>query len=100
RDGLKNWLDDPGVAPSGGEPFGRLAHRVGEALDLLRAAGGEHLVVTSAGPIKAAVLLALDAPVASVWRIDVAPGSVTRLDADASGRWTVRALNLPPQAAR
>jgi broad specificity phosphatase PhoE len=51
--------------------------------------------IEDAGVIRAALVCALDAPVVAFWRFDVAPLSRTVLHAH-DGRWTVRAVNLPP----
>lgn len=97
--GLQRWLDDPGCAPTGGEPLAALADRVRDALDELRAEGRTTAVVTSAGPIKVAVLVALSAPLTALWSVDVAPGSVTTLHARPDGGWTLRDLNVDPRPA-
>jgi len=49
--------------------------------------------VTHAVVIRAAVAIALSAPPAAIWRIDVAPLSRTVLHAR-DGVWTVRGVNL------
>lgn len=94
RAALQRWLDDPSCPPTGGEPLARLAARVAAALtDLSAPDDTTSVVVTSAGPVKVAVLGALGAPLRSVWNIDVAPGSVTTLHARPDGGWTVRGVN-------
>jgi broad specificity phosphatase PhoE len=99
RDALNRWLDDPTVAPPGGESLAALAARVGGALADLRADGVTTAVVTSGGPIKVAVLTALAAPWSSLWHLDVAPCSVTTLHARPDGGWTVRGVNVLAGAA-
>lgn len=94
RGSLQQWLDDPTVAPPGGESLSELAARVGGALADLRVDGTTTAVVTSGGPIKVAVLSALAAPWSSLWHLDVAPCSVTTLHARADGGWTVRSVNV------
>lgn len=87
---VRQWLDDPGAAPHGGESFLQVVTRVGGWMD---AWAGERVVaVTHAVVIRAAVVHALGLPPAAHRRIDVAPLSVTGLRAR-SGRWT---LLLPP----
>jgi broad specificity phosphatase PhoE len=89
------WIEDPAAAPHGGESLLALLDRVGGWLSA-RAADGERVVaVTHAGVIRAALVRALDAPVHAFWRFDVAPLSRTVMHAH-DGRWTVRAVNLPP----
>jgi broad specificity phosphatase PhoE len=94
---LQRWLDDPRQAPTGGEPLARLVDRVQAALRELRGTGGTTVVVSSAGPIKVAVLTALSAPLRGIWNVDVAPGSVTTLHARPDGGWTVRGVNVAPR---
>jgi broad specificity phosphatase PhoE len=86
------WLDDPGAAPYGGESLNAVLARVRGWLEAQAARDGTAIAVTHAGPIKAAVVAALDAPPAAFWRIDVAPLSVTELHAH-DGRWTVTRVN-------
>lgn len=93
REALSRWLDDPTVAPTGGEPVTGLVERVVAGLAELREPGATTAVVTSGGPIKIAVLHGLDAPLASLWKLDVAPCSVTTLHSRPDGGWTVRAVN-------
>ncbi|MFC4338091.1 histidine phosphatase family protein [Salininema proteolyticum] len=95
-DDMSRWLEDPfGVSPPGGETFAQLKERVESAMRDLAATGETTLVVTSAGPIKAAVLSVLEAPSTSLWRIDPMPGSVTTFTAH-DGIWSLRALSKEP----
>ncbi len=78
--------------PPGGETWSALQARVGRALDRLIAApeSAGTLVVTHAGPIRAAITLAAAIPFASLWALRIDPGTRVTLqvgrDADA-GRW-------------
>ncbi|QSB12767.1 histidine phosphatase family protein [Natronosporangium hydrolyticum] len=72
------WLDDPAHPPPGGEGVEELLARVRAALAEL-SEPGTTVVFTSGGPIKAAVLAVLAAPVSSLWRVEVAPCTVTIL---------------------
>jgi broad specificity phosphatase PhoE len=92
------WLDDPGAAPYGGESLSAVLARVRGWLDAQASLDGTAIAVTHAGPIKAAVVAALDAPPAAFWRIDVSPLSVTELHAH-DGRWTVTRVNDRGRAA-
>lgn len=96
---LQDWFDDPTVAPTVGESLDQLAIRVAAALDDLRAPDTTSVVVTSAGPVKVAVLQALGAPLARVWHVDVAPCSMTTLHARPYGGWTVRGVNATSETA-
>lgn len=90
--GLARWMDDPAAAPHGGEAVEHFLQRIGAWLDQTRTEHGRILAVTHPAVIRAAAVVALDAPPKSFWRIDVEPLSLSRLDARA-GRWTVRSLN-------
>jgi broad specificity phosphatase PhoE len=94
-DAVGAWMRAPAAAPHGGESLLALRARTGRWLDAHARDGGRVLAVTHAGPVRAAVVHALGAPPAAFWRLDVAPLSRTVLHAH-DGRWTVRALNLPP----
>jgi broad specificity phosphatase PhoE len=91
-DAVSAWLDDPGAAPYGGESLSAVLARVRGWLDTQAGRDGTAIAVTHAGPIKAAVVAALDAPPSAFWRIDVSPLSVTELHAH-DGRWTVTRVN-------
>jgi broad specificity phosphatase PhoE len=88
---LALWMRDPACAPHGGESVAHLLKRVACWLDQL-GEEGRVIAVTHSAVIRAATLIALDAPAKSFWRIDVAPLSLSRLFAR-NGRWTVRSLN-------
>jgi broad specificity phosphatase PhoE len=89
------WIEDPAAAPHGGESLLALLARVRGWLDARAHDGGRLVAVTHAGPIRAALVCALEAPPHAFWRLDVAPLSRTVLHAH-DGRWTVRGVNLPP----
>ena len=90
------WMEDPAAAPHGGESLLALLERVGGWLSARAGDGSRTVAVTHAGVIRSAVVCALDAPSLAFWRLDVAPLSLTVLHAH-KGRWTVRAVNLPPE---
>ena len=87
---------DPAAAPHGGESLLALLARVARWLEARAGDGGRVVAVTHAGPIRAAVVQVLGAPPEAFWRLDVEPLSRTLLHAR-DGRWTVRAVNLPPR---
>lgn len=76
---LEVWLTDPSRAPHGGESIVDLIERVaGWLASLEHGTPGEPartVAVTHPAVIRAAVLLALDIPPKSFWRIDIAPVS-------------------------
>ena len=73
------WLTDPAGAPHGGESVVDLVGRVGRWMDSLSAHRMRVIAVTHPAVVRAAVVVALDAPPKSFWRIDVAPVSRTVL---------------------
>lgn len=85
---LETWLTDPGQAPHGGESIVGLVERVARWL-AQTGDGGRTVAVTHPAVIRAAILVALDAPPTSFWRIDVAPVSHTVLHRRGGG-WTLR----------
>jgi broad specificity phosphatase PhoE len=83
------WLDDPEIAPHGGESVVGLISRVSDWLSALPAVSRRIVAVTHPAVIRAAVVSALDAPPKSFWRIDIPPLSDTVLHY--RGReWTLR----------
>jgi broad specificity phosphatase PhoE len=90
---LAAWASDPAVPPPGGESVMDVIARVGRWLSEHSSDGCRVMAVTHAVVIRAAVVIALSAPPAAVWRIDVAPLSRTVLHGR-GGVWTVRGVNL------
>ncbi|MGH2670163.1 MAG: histidine phosphatase family protein, partial [bacterium] len=89
-EGLALWLKDPEAAPHGGESLATMAARLSRFLGRSSSLPGATLAVTHAGPIRACVALALEAPLQSFWRVDIAPLSVTELRAAERGWGVVR----------
>lgn len=86
------WLTDPTRAPHGGESVVELVARVARWMDSLTAGRAEHsriVAVTHPAVVRAAVLVALDAPPKSFWRIDIAPVSRTAMHFRGHA-WTLR----------
>jgi broad specificity phosphatase PhoE len=86
---LAIWLTDPTRAPHGGETVVELVDRVGGWMDALSAQRGRFIAVTHPAVVRAAILLALDAPPKSFWRIDIAPVSRTVMHFRGHA-WTLR----------
>jgi broad specificity phosphatase PhoE len=86
---LAVWLTDPESSPHGGETVMDLIARVRVWLDTLIAEPACVAAVTHPAVVRAAILIALDAPPKSFWRIDIAPLSQAVLHGRA-GRWTLR----------
>ncbi|MGE9693565.1 MULTISPECIES: histidine phosphatase family protein [unclassified Streptomyces] len=96
------WLADPSAAPPEGESFAEVAVRVAAARDRLRTAhaGRTVLLVSHVTPLKTLLRLALDAPPAALFRMDLDPASLSALAVWGDGNTTVRYVNttahLPP----
>ena len=76
---LASWLDSLDFAPGGGESFRVVEKRVLDALSrvLEQHAGKTIVVVSHVTPIKTIVAHALDAPLQSVFRMELSPASIT-----------------------
>lgn len=88
---LAIWLTDVTQAPHGGESVIDLVGRVRGWMDTLSASRSRTIAVTHPAVIRAAILVALDAPRKSFWRIDIAPVSRTVLHFRGHA-WTLRIL--------
>lgn len=86
---LEAWLTEPDQAPHGGESIVDLIERVAGWLESLTGNPLRTVAVTHPAVIRAAILLALDVPVKSFWRIDITPVSCASLHFR-NGRWTLR----------
>jgi broad specificity phosphatase PhoE len=82
------WLTDPTSAPHGGESVVGLIGRISDWMVSLPGPG-RVVAVTHPAVVRAAVLVALQAPPKSFWRIDVAPASRTVLHCRGQS-WTLR----------
>lgn len=82
-------MGDPDSAPHAGESVVALIHRVRAWLDAVSQSPGRVIAITHPAVIRVAVLVALDAPPKSFWRIDVEPVSRTVLYFR-DGRWTLK----------
>jgi len=86
---LAIWLTDPTRAPHGGESVVELITRVRGWLDSLTSQHVRVVAATHPAVIRAALLVVLDAPPKSFWRIDIAPASATVLHFRGHA-WTLR----------
>jgi broad specificity phosphatase PhoE len=86
---LAVWLTDPTRAPHGGESIVDLIGRVHGWMDSLTARKSRVIAVTHPAVIRAAILIALEAPPKSFWRIDIAPVSRTVMHFRGHA-WTLR----------
>lgn len=86
---LERWSTDPASAPHGGESFAAAQARAADWLEGYHAVGGNTLAVTHAIIVKLLLLHVVGAPLASIWRIDVAPLGMLTLSSDGR-RWALR----------
>ncbi|MEP7091903.1 MAG: bifunctional RNase H/acid phosphatase [Nocardioidaceae bacterium] len=100
-DDLDDWLGSLDRAPGGGESFRVVERRVLASLDRLLAehAGRTVVVVSHVTPIKVLVARALGAPLDSVYRMEMAPASVTVLSFFEDGNASMRMFNARPTGA-
>lgn len=95
---LDDWLASTAVAPPGGEPFDEVAERVAAARDrILEAHPGKTVVAVShVTPIKLLVRLALEAPIQIIYKLELAPASITTIQWWPDGTASVRNVNVVP----
>lgn len=95
-DGLARWLADPDFRGHGGEALTAVLARTADWLDART--GQPRRVVGVCDPVvaRAAVVHALGAPAAALWRVEVAPLGRVHLTGG-PGRWSVR---IGPGTAR
>jgi broad specificity phosphatase PhoE len=89
---LAAWTTDPAAALHGGETVLALLERMRSWL--AEQPVGRTVAVTHPAVIRAVLVTALAADLASFWRIDVTPLSTTSLHGQ-GGRWTLRHVNRP-----
>ncbi|WP_283138006.1 bifunctional RNase H/acid phosphatase [Rhizohabitans arisaemae] len=94
-DELTRWLDDPGVAPPGGESFTAAARRVKDAREKLLAAhpGRTILAVSHVTPIKMLLRMALLAPPAALYRMHLDVACLSHIDFYPDGPSVVHSFN-------
>ena len=105
---LSSWLGSMDVAPPGGESIRQVRQRVLDGLDEVvgQHRGGTVVLVTHVTPIKMLVAHALGAPLEAIYRMELAPASVTVLgvfgetrDQGRSGSASLQLFNGGPEAA-
>ncbi|WBQ02859.1 bifunctional RNase H/acid phosphatase [Kribbella sp. CA-293567] len=97
---LNAWMESTTVAPPGGESFDACARRARSARDKLLAAypGKTVLVVTHVTPIKLMVRSVLQAPMNSLFRMELAPATLTEIHWYADGLASLKSFNVQPAA--
>ena len=96
---VQAWYADPDGAPHGGEGFRDVRARAARVLGRARDLGGTVVAFTHGGLVKAALCEALGLPSSALWRLDVAPASVSELH-PAGDDWRVVRLNWEPGQLR
>lgn len=100
------WQDPAGNAPPGGESFTTLCQRVSAAVlrETVAHQGRDIVMVGHAGPIRAALALALGLSPAGVLSVAVDHWHLFRLDhlalGDGDGQWRLIGANIPPCRGR
>jgi probable phosphoglycerate mutase len=94
-DALRTWLDDPSIAPPGGESMVETAKRVAAARDRVIAAypGKTVVVVSHVTPIKLMLRDAIGAGIEAVYRLHLDPASLSVVDWLADRPGVVRLMN-------
>jgi probable phosphoglycerate mutase len=97
-DALNAWMGSTTVAPPGGESFDACARRARSARDALLTAypGKTVLVVTHVTPIKLMVRSVLQAPMNSLFRMELAPATLTEIHWYADGLASLKSFNVQP----
>ncbi|WP_217577797.1 histidine phosphatase family protein [Mesorhizobium sp. GbtcB19] len=92
-EGMAAWLSGPDAAPHGGETLAAVARRVAALMERLVGESGHTIALTHAVPVRAAIVHVLGAPLASVWKIDIEPLSLTEFRSDGR-RWVLHASGV------
>ncbi|GAA1583604.1 bifunctional RNase H/acid phosphatase [Kribbella hippodromi] len=97
-DALNAWLESTSVAPPGGESFDACARRARSARDglLSRYPGKTVVVVTHVTPIKLMVRSVLQAPLNSIFRMELRPATLTEINWYADGQASLTTFNTQP----
>ncbi len=95
---LEQWLSSTSVAPPGGEHFDGVQERVTAARDRLVSAyaGRTVVAVSHVTPIKMMVRLALDAPIQVIYKMELAPASITTIKWWPDGTPSLRNFSIVP----
>jgi broad specificity phosphatase PhoE/ribonuclease HI len=96
---MTTWLGSSAVAPPGGETFDQVDARVAAARDrILQAYPGKTVVLVShVTPIKLLIRQALNAPMSVIYRMELAPASITTIASWPGGNSSLRNFNIVPE---
>lgn len=92
-DAMTAWFADPQAAPHDGESLAAVARRGAALIERLAGGSGHTIAVSHPVLIRAAIIHVLGAPIASIWKIDIEPLSLTDLRSDGR-RWVLRASGV------
>ena len=97
-DDLDAWLGSTDIAPGGGESLSAADTRVRRTRDRLLTAypGKSVIAVSHVTPIKLLVRMALGAPLEALYRMELAPASVTVISWFPDGQASLRMFNARP----
>lgn len=95
---MTDWLASTAVAPPGGEAFDAVDQRVAAARDgILKAYPGKRVVAVShVTPIKLLMRQALGAPISVIYKMELAPASITTISWWPDGNASLRGFNIVP----
>ena len=95
----EEWLGSTATAPPGGETFDAVYERAIVARDrLLRDYAGKTVVAVShVTPIKMMIRLALEAPMRSIYKMELAPASITTIQWWPDGTPSLRNFSVVPE---
>lgn len=98
-DELDRWLSSTAVAPKGGEAFDAVYERVSRAREriVIEYAGKTVVVVSHVTPIKMLTRIALDVPMPVIYRMELAPASLTTIQWWPDGTPSLRAFSYVPE---
>ncbi len=89
-DGALRWISNPEAAPHGGESYAHLFRRVSEWMEQARALPVQHVIVTHASVMRAAVAYARGQLPLDAMKIDVGPLTTAAISWD--GTWRLQDL--------
>lgn len=91
-DQLMSWLTDPEFRSHGGESITDLIERTRKWLTEITSAPHHIVAITHPAIVRASILITLDAPPISFWRLDIPPLTMTILH-HRGNSWTLRATS-------
>ncbi|MDN5855773.1 MAG: histidine phosphatase family protein, partial [Actinomycetia bacterium] len=96
---LDKWLSSTAVAPKDGESFDSVYDRVSRARERIVTdyAGKTVVVVSHVTPIKMLTRIALDAPMPVIYRMELAPASLTTIQWWPDGTPSLRTFSYVPE---